>query len=430
MAQLLGKRHDDAEPVVVAARYELQRKIGAGGYGTVYEAEDRQLRRRVALKVLELEGSDLATREGQLLAQLDHANVVTIFDHGVGPDYRYLAMQLLEGPGLRRACAGMSPAQTIAKYVEAGRGLAAIHARGLVHRDFKPSNVRIGPLGQAVVVDFGLARHLDTLEADPRELGVFVGTIDYAPPERLLGYPGDHRSDQFSFCVALWEALSGVSPWPCSGSTTCEQRILAFGADIVGTPGGGWRVEEALRRGLSLEPADRYPDMAGLLAELAPARRWTRRDLLLAAVPAVFVAAVMTQLMPSPAGGASSEFVANAHVSCLGSVALVMAREGRADAALMRLEWAKPINVSVETSRGLAITSGHVALEFERSVALYPDAADAWHLAAFYARRVGDVDLQDFARERGYALGSAIYNSSALKQVTVPSSLQTPSLHQ
>jgi serine/threonine protein kinase len=279
----LGFAHD---PVLVNARYEFIRRIGWGGYGTVYEAHDRELNRRVAVKVLNLGERDVALREGRALAGLEHDNVVKIHEHGEGQDYRYIVMQLLDGPTLRVWCGDRRPAQRISKYAEAGAGLAAAHDKGLVHRDFKPANVLIGPKDQAVVVDFGLARHLDTLEGDLREHGRFAGTIAYAPPERLRGLAGDERSDQFSFCVALWECLSGVNPFgACDEATTLGDRGRALERGIQGKPRGPRRVIRALRRGLSLARSDHHDGFAravfaaGAGRELVRLRRRHAREL-------------------------------------------------------------------------------------------------------------------------------------------------------
>lgn len=255
-----------AELPVVAGRYELVRRIGRGGQGVVFEARDLDLDRMVAVKALPLGNADEAKREGQMLAKLDHPNVVSVYDHGLADDCRYYVLQLLDGPTLREWCSGKSPEEIVGKYAEAARGLEAAHAAGLVHRDFKPSNVRIASNGSAVVVDFGLARNLQTLEADSEERCVVAGTLAYAAPERLHGSAGDERSDQFSFCVALWEALSGTNPFGlCGRDVTPESRCHAMRAGRQGSPRGGKRVVKALERGLARMPADRFNSISQLI---------------------------------------------------------------------------------------------------------------------------------------------------------------------
>jgi hypothetical protein len=406
-AAVLRRMGRPIAPVMVGERYELVREIGWGGYGRVYEAIDHELSRRVAVKVLDLGDREFALREGQLLAEFLHPNVVMIFDYGVGPDYRYFVMQLLDGPTLREWCGDKSPAKIVRKFVEAANGLAAVHAQGLVHRDFKPSNVRIGPQGQAVLVDFGLARHLDTLNGDPNEVGVFAGTIDHAAPERLLGLPHDDRSDQFSLCVALWEALSGVNPFGrCNATTTPDQRVDAFRSGIAGTPRGGRRVARVVRRGLSLEPADRFPSMDAMTAAIAPDWwRWAWRVLLAMAVGVVTVSVLLISLMLF-VGGASFEFVANAQARCWGQVAIVVAGEGNVDGAMWRLESAKRAELSKETSRELALATEAVAAEFERHV-MYKDAQLAWMLATFFARDAGDLEIEQRAMEHAKLIARA-----------------------
>jgi serine/threonine protein kinase len=393
-------------PVVVAKRYEILREIGSGAFGTVYEANDLELGRRVAVKVLDLVDRDVAMREAQALAELDHQNVVAIYDHGTGPDFRYLVLQLLPGPTLRAWSGGVPDRQTICAFVEAGRGLAAAHAQGLVHRDFKPSNVRMGADGTAVVVDFGLARHKDA--ADPNERTVFAGTIDYAAPERLFGEPADELSDQFSFCVALWEALSGVNPFgPCTPSTTTTDRLRAIMKGPAGTPRGSRQVTRALRQGLSLRPHDRFPSMLALTDTLVPKPLgWTSKAMLLA----VLVGAGLTQLVPSPSPGASSEFVASTHTRCLGPLAVAHARKGNVEGALHSLKLAESANRRRETSRDFAIASEAVARELERRITpnfggdaledALKDALVAWEFALAFARHADDADLRTEAREQ------------------------------
>jgi serine/threonine protein kinase len=399
LARVARELDGEAEPIVVGERYELLRKIGSGGYGSVYEAHDRQLGRRVAVKVLAFWDSDVAMREGQALAELDHRHVVTIFDHGTGPDYRYFILQLLDGPDLLAWCTGKSPAEIIAKYLEAASGLAAAHAKGLIHRDFKPDNVRLGSEGQAVVVDFGLVRHVETRDhGDGDAPGRFAGTLSYAAPERLFGLPGDEQADVFSFCVALWWALSGENPFgPCPPSMTPEERMRATFARVVGSPRGPMRVERALRRGLSPRLETRWSSMEALIAAIAPKprRAWAPRKLVVVGVAAVVAVGL---LMPARGGG-SLECVGNARARWSGAMAVAAAREGNVDGALWRLETAERVERSGEVSRTLGMTSEEVAVEFERR-SFYSDAMLAWTLAIRFARHGGDIDLDRRAEQR------------------------------
>ncbi|KIG12187.1 Serine/threonine kinase PKN8 [Enhygromyxa salina] len=403
--------------MLVGERFELVREIGAGGYGRVYEAHDRDLDRRVAVKVLDLGDSDVALREGKALAEFHHDHVVAIYDHGVGPDYRYFVLQYVEGPPLHVWCRDNTAAKAIVGvYMQAGAGLAAIHAKGLVHGDFKPANVRVGPEGKAVVLDFGLARHHDTLERDreAEDPPVFRGTLDHAPPERLLGKPSDARSDQFSFCVALWEALTGVNPFgACTEATTIDERVFALALGLEGRPPGSRRVERALRRGLSMQPEERFPSMQALLAALSPKprRRWSWREMLIAGGACVMLGGLMT-LLVLPRGGGSLEFVTDTQIRWAGQEAILAANEGNVDGALRRLEAAKRAQISDESSRELALASEDVALEFERQE-LLQDALLAWQLAILFARDVGDLKLEQQAQSQFDAVAALIYVNSA-----------------
>lgn len=386
----------DAEPVVIANRYELRERIGGGGFGVVYEAFDRDLRRKVAVKVLELGDREEAKREGQALATVKkHANVVQIHDHGTGPDYRYYVLEFLEGPTLKGWCADKTTDQIVGKFIEAARGLAAAHAAGLVHRDFKPSNVRIGAKGEAVVVDFGLARHLSSIDGDSDDRRVLVGTIAYAPPERLCGFPGDERSDQFSFCVALWEALSGANPF--GSSKTAPERYEAMRRGPVGEPRGSKRVHRALARGLSLSPGDRWPTMDNLIAELEgrPKRRSRWADAVFGALVASVSLLVIGWMMPPPE--TSEGFLRSQLVEVLATNAEAQATVGDPVGALQLLEtaqqWANP-----EDALRLVETGRMTALAFESADQTH-EALYAWSLTVMLARASGDVDLAQEAND-------------------------------
>jgi hypothetical protein len=426
LARIARELSGDAEPVVVGDRYELLTKIGSGGYGHVYEARDRQLGRRVAVKVIAL-NSTVAMREAQALAEINHRHVVTIFDQGVGPDYHYFILELLDGPDLCTWCIGKSSAEIIAKYIEAASGLAAAHAKGLVHRDFKPNNVRLGSEGQAVVVDLGLVRQVGVLTHEDVMPDRFAGTMSYAAPERLFGLPGDQQADVFSFCVALWWALSGADPFrPCTAKMTPEARMRAIFDGVVGRlPRGPMYVRAALRRGLSPKQEVRWASMEALVAAIAPRprRRWKK-------LVAVGLAAAIAAALLMPARG-SLECVTDARARWAGETAVMLARAGNGDAALSVLESAEPAEQRDEISLVLAEAGEKAAIEMEHH-GMFKVAGDAWHLTAQFARQAGDQDLERYARDRGYAVAaaSAAYNISASKQVTVPSSLQTPSLHQ
>jgi len=267
-------------------RYVVTGCVGAGGMGVVYSAWDPDLDRRVALKVLRpelsIESGSRARllREARAMAQLSHPNVVPIYDVGVVEDHVFIAMELVEGVTLRNKLDRTTPWRTVVNtYLQAARGLAAAHAAGLVHRDFKPDNVLFGNDGRIRVVDFGLVS-LEPIEMSPpissevmrsglgphveTTVGSVLGTPAYMAPEAMRGELTDARADQFSFCVALFQGLYGV--YPHSGATLAE-RVDQITIGAIARPVGSAvpeRVYRVLVRGLSARPGDRYRSMEAL----------------------------------------------------------------------------------------------------------------------------------------------------------------------
>ncbi len=269
-------------------RYVVLEKIGAGGMGVVYAAYDPQLDRRVALKLLHDERGEVAEarlhREAQAMASLSHPHVVTVHDVGIEGARVFVAMELIDGQTFSAWLHARTPDvdDILQACIDAGQGLAAAHAAGLVHRDFKPDNVMVAADGRIVVMDFGLARepHPAHLASGPQgdttigsgsesltQTGALIGTPAYMSPEQLQAGAVDARSDQFAFCVTAWEALFGKRPF--GGSSVAAVRSSVESGAIVEPPakhGVPVPVVEALRRGLSVEPSERYPSMHALLA--------------------------------------------------------------------------------------------------------------------------------------------------------------------
>ncbi|MFZ5446594.1 MAG: protein kinase domain-containing protein, partial [Myxococcota bacterium] len=191
--------------------YELVEPLEAGGMGIVYAALDARLDRRVALKAVRRRGGDRAQllREAQLMAQLAHPNVVPVYDV-VEADQLFVAMELVVGQSVRQwlAAAPRRWREVVDVFLEAGEGLAAAHAAGIVHGDVKPSNILVGDDGRVRVTDFGLA----TLASERGPSEQVRGTPGYVAPEQLAGDGHDARADQYSFCVSLHEALFGAFP--------------------------------------------------------------------------------------------------------------------------------------------------------------------------------------------------------------------------
>ncbi|TMQ06989.1 MAG: hypothetical protein E6J91_36745 [Deltaproteobacteria bacterium] len=271
-------------------RYLVLSRLGAGGMGVVFTAHDPQLGRKVALKLLRsglaVSSQDARTRlrrEAQAIAQLSHPNVVSIYDVGTTEDGAlYIAMEFVEGDTLT-SWLRMYPRdwrEILDVFRQAARGLLAAHSVGLLHRDFKPDNVLVGGDGRVRVTDFGLARSVlapdEISQAKPAATpldvaltatGTVLGTPRYMPPEQLIGPDLDARSDQFSFCVALYEALYGRHPLRDGTSVS----MLDHG-DRATAPPEGTRVPasigRAVLRGLERDRARRFPSMGALIDAL------------------------------------------------------------------------------------------------------------------------------------------------------------------
>lgn len=300
-------------------RYVTLGVVGAGGMSVVYAAYDPALDRKVALKFLRLprtHGEHSGTpesltrrlqREAQAMARLSHPNVVAVHDLGTYAGNVFLAMEFVQGTTLQEWCAARprSQAEVLAVFQQVGKGLAAAHSVGIVHRDFKPSNVLISEQGQVRVTDFGLARLVrdadDLLDAEQRgpgvpraealelsltQLGVAIGTPAYMSPEQFAGETADARSDQFSFCVALYEALYKERPF---AARTLSELAQVVRKGQVRPPASGavpsW-LRAVLLRGLARDVQARYPSMEALLAALQndPRRRRSRALLTLGAL--------------------------------------------------------------------------------------------------------------------------------------------------
>jgi tetratricopeptide (TPR) repeat protein len=324
----------DYERGAAVGRYLILERIGQGGMGVVYKAHDPQLDRMVALKLLkvwkgEAQAAERLNREAQALARLAHPNVVAIYDAGVTDGVVFLAMELVEGKTLRQWSAARKRPwrEVLSVLLAAGEGLTAAHRAGIVHRDFKPDNVIVGADGRVRVLDFGLARAADQPEAARAPLddaalgdgdlspsrgersrlstpvtlaGQVMGTPRYMALEQHLGQPANAKSDQFSFAVALYEALYGQRPFAGRDSKELQASLqrgpIPPPADAA-VPARLWR---ALRPALSPRPEERYGALADLLQALAHdalarVRRWA---------PALAAAAILGGGLVVVRGGA------------------------------------------------------------------------------------------------------------------------------
>ena len=306
---------------VVDEVFQVERQLGKGGMGVVFLARDLQLGRPVAIKVhtRSEDESGRLLREAQAMAAVVHENVLPIHRVGTVEGRVYMAMQFVEG-GTARSWQKDEPRsvrEIVALYIAAGRGLAAAHARGVVHRDFKPDNVLVTRRGVPKVADFGLARSAEPTAVTDDALpslghttatGTMLGTPAYMPPEQFTNDGIGPATDQFAFCVSLWEALFGQRPFVAN--TVPELLAAIVDAQILEPKGSRVpsRLARVLRRGLAAQTQDRYPSMDALLAALehwlaGPRRRRVvaLTSLTIAAIATAGIAVFVDSDEPAPA---------------------------------------------------------------------------------------------------------------------------------
>ena len=297
-AAVLGGLFGEGEPARID-RFTVLGVAGRGGMGRVYSAYDPDLDRKVAIKLIHSGGGDTSrnenrrkrlVREARAMAKLSHPNVIQIYEVGTYADEVYLAMEFVEGETLkawserRTTLVGRRSSRSLPRR---GGAWPRAHDAGLVHRDFKPSNVMLGRDGRVRVLDFGLAI---SAGYDPRELrsthrsaaasqagsvdsdritrtGAAVGTLAYMPPEQFAAEEVDARSDQFSFCVALFEALYGQRPFEVPDFDVLEGGVPVPSGTVQPVPS---RIHAAVARGLAPDPRERHGSMHALPRGLDP----------------------------------------------------------------------------------------------------------------------------------------------------------------
>jgi serine/threonine protein kinase len=411
-------------------RYIVLECLGVGGMGVIYSAWDPKLDRKLAIKIVRDRHGKLGStrgrarllREGQALARLRHPNVISVHDVGTHEGRVFVAMEFVEGETLQ-CWLLRSPrpavAQLIDVYLQVGRGLAAAHRAGLVHRDVKPENMMLGDDGRVLVLDFGIAREgllgdedadepgeptedeVDpddepTIEAGPgveaclpieinedhaplaqlTRAGAVVGTPAYMSPEQHRGLPLDARSDQFAFCVAMWEALNGDKPYGEGGREKLLARMRTGQLRPFRNREVPRRIAKALRRGLAWSPRDRFESMEALLEALNPRtyalerRVWASLGIGTAAgliAGALATASVLDRPEPSPSDDDDRNELATPepqHIDELRrTLAQLEARPG--DPRIARAQY--------QLARALAALGEHEAAlaEYERALASY-----------------------------------------------------------
>ncbi|HVY40594.1 MAG TPA: serine/threonine-protein kinase [Polyangia bacterium] len=425
-------------------RYVVLGLLGRGGMGEVYAAYDPDLDRKIALKLLrarggndDADGRTRLLREAQAIARLSHPNVVVVFDVGTFRESVFIAMEFVEGHtlGYWIEAQNRSWREVLEVYIAAGRGLAAAHAAGLVHRDFKPDNVMITKSGQVRVMDFGLAREqgapaespgpgqlaadvaaqaaalaetfesgLDTdataklgggpgeapatgsggyLKLKLTQTGAMLGTPAYMAPEQFAGIGGDARTDQFSFCVALYEGLYRQRPFAGTNALALMANVVA---GAINDPPPDARVPTWIRkillRGLSTSPEQRFPSMAALLAALAQDPAARRRRWLGAAAGLLVLLAATT---------GARRFVAGHESLC--AAGPDRAATAWSPARRAAVERAFAATGSKNAPRALAGVSSLIADYLTRWGAMYKETCEATHVRGEQSAEVLDLRM-------------------------------------
>jgi serine/threonine protein kinase len=268
------------------SHYRITGKLGIGGMGIVYEAEDVRLPRKVALKFLPEESADdpdaerRFQREADTIAQLNHPNICTIYEIDRHEGRAFIAMECVAGLNLKTYMARheISTSEIVEIALQIAAALGSAHAKGIVHRDIKPGNIIVGDEHQVKVLDFGLARRFTTVETHELELGLDgstipgrpMGTANYMAPERILQLPLDPRCDLFSLGVVVYEMATGRLPFAGASPSETVANILEKDPEPLTklTPRHPKSLEAVVRRLLAKRAGDRYPSATELTGAL------------------------------------------------------------------------------------------------------------------------------------------------------------------
>src|SRR5262245_57923098 len=267
------------EPGTQIGRYEIQRRLGRGGMGTVYVAHDPVLGRMVAIKVFagDLDVPDARerfSREARAAAALNHPNIVTVYDFGEFQAQPYIVMEYVPGETLAnliRRKAAVSVADKLRWVEELCAGAGYAHQMSVVHRDIKPANLMLDRSGRLKILDFGIARMLGIAS----NTSVMIGTPGYMAPEQITGDPVDHRADQFSIGVVFYELLSYTEPFPGDTLPMITHRIVSEEPAALDqlVPDVNPEIVSIVSQALKKKSVDRFKDTEGMRLAIARVRR-------------------------------------------------------------------------------------------------------------------------------------------------------------
>ena len=259
-------------------RYQVLKELGRGAMGIVYLAEDTELARKVAIKMISLTGSEHERnahearfrQEARAAGGVSHPSIITIYDVGREGDVAFIAMELVEGRELRELIAGgeLTPSQAVELAALIADGLAYAHERGVIHRDIKPGNIMVLKDGRVKVMDFGIARLQQTTVKT--QTGVLLGSPQYMSPEQVAGAEVDARADVFSLGVVLYEMVTGVKPFDAADLS----QVLFWVVNMPAKPPSERRpglpavVDYIVARALKKKPEERYATAADFAADL------------------------------------------------------------------------------------------------------------------------------------------------------------------